>query len=187
MKSAPPIKLLFTLHYFFFPLGPTSLLSLSLSKMDFLSNLTKKNDDKDKPSSDEHKPTSGEPHSSATHHTSKSDLIHSAKVVADAANAHARREPDKYDKAEVAGATADLLNAAAEYGKLDDNTGIGKYVDKAEDLLRHYHSSHSADHAGKPAEHAGKPADHKPAKSEEHGSGGGAGDFMKMAGDFLKK
>ncbi|KAL8532441.1 hypothetical protein ACS0TY_008878 [Phlomoides rotata] len=151
--------------------------------MDFLSNLTKKNDDK--PTSGEHKPTSGEPHSSATHHSSKSDLIHSAKVVADAANAHARREPDKYDKAEVAGATADLIDAAAEYGKLDDKAGIGKYVDKAEDLLRHYQSSHSADHAGKSADH--KPADHKPAKSEEHGGGGGGGDFMKMAGDFLKK
>ncbi|KAL8550256.1 hypothetical protein ACS0TY_008903 [Phlomoides rotata] len=163
--------------------------------MDFLSNLTKKNDDKPtsdehKPTSGEHKPTSGEPHSSATHHSSKSDLIHSAKVVADAANAHARREPDKYDKAEVAGATADLIDAAAEYGKLDDKTGIGKYVDKAEDLLRHYQSSHSADHAGKSADHKSadhKPADHKPAKSEEHGGGGGGGDFMKMTGDFLKK
>lgn len=70
------------------------------------------------------KPNSHDP----TLHTKKSNLIHSAKVVADAAQAHPRAEPDK---AEVASA-ADLINASAEYEKLDDNTWIGKYVDKAE-------------------------------------------------------
>lgn len=159
--------------------------------MDFLSNFSK---------NDDPKPTSDDPNNH--HRPSKSDLMHSAKVVADAAQAHFRREPEKYDKSELAGATADLMNAASEYGKLDDNKGIGKYVDKAEDYLRHYHTSHSAGHAG-------KPGDHKPSKAEEHGGGsgggygdhgkktegflkkpsdgGGAGDFMKMAGDFLKK
>ncbi|XP_051149354.1 nodulin-related protein 1-like [Andrographis paniculata] len=76
---------------------------------------------------------------------SKSDLIlHSAEVLADAAQCQLRREPDKYDKDEVARATDDLLKAAAEYGKLDGNKGMAKYVDKAEDYLRRCKTPHSA-------------------------------------------
>lgn len=116
---------------------------------------------------------------------SKSDLVHSAKVVADAAQAHFRSEPEKFDKGEVAGAAADLLNAASEYGKLDDTQGIGKYVDKAEDYLRQYNSSHPGDAAAKPGEQASGavPAD----GDKKADQGGGAGDILKMAGDFLKK
>lgn len=115
---------------------------------------------------------------------SKSDLVHSAKVVADAAQAHFRSEPEKFDKGDVAGAAADLLNAAAEYGKLDDTQGIGKYVDKAEDYLRQYNSSHPGD--AKPGEQASGGA--APADGDKKADqGGGAGDYLKMAGDFLKK
>ncbi|KAL3644586.1 hypothetical protein CASFOL_009766 [Castilleja foliolosa] len=113
--------------------------------MDFLSNLTKK--DEPKPN-----PAAGDPNNPDNQlHSTKSDLIHSAKVVADVAQAHLRHEPEKYNKAEVAGATADLLNAASEYGKLDEK-GVGKYVDKAEDYLRHLNGGSHAD---------GKPGDHK--------------------------
>lgn len=160
--------------------------------MDYLSKLSK---------SDEKKPVSQHPNNpDHNRKPSKSDLLHSAKVVSEAAQSHFRHEPEKYDKSQLAGATADLLNAAADYGKLDDNKGIGKYVDKAEDYLRQYHTSHPA----------GKPGDHKPSNtggSGEHlgggggygdegrkgkkpsqgGQGHGSGDFLKMAGDFLKK
>lgn len=122
----------------------------------------------------------------AQHRPSKSDLVHSAKVVADAAQAHFRSEPEKFDKGEVAGAAADLLNAAAEYGKLNDTQGIGKYVDKAEDYLRQYNSSHAGDAAAKPEEQVSGGA--APADGDKKADqGGGAGDFIKMAGDFLKK
>ncbi|KAL6577768.1 hypothetical protein OROMI_010096 [Orobanche minor] len=153
--------------------------------MDFLSTLSKKNEPKLNPGGSD--PTNPDHHLKLK--PSQSDLIHSAKVVADVAQAHFRHQPEKYDKAEVAGATADLLSAAAEYGKLDDK-GIGKYVDKAEGYLRHYAGSQSD----------GNSSDHKTAGGatriaaggEEHSGGGegggGAGDFLKnMAGDFLKK
>ncbi|KAL0363879.1 UNVERIFIED_CONTAM: Nodulin-related protein 1 [Sesamum angustifolium] len=68
----------------------------------------------------------------------KPDLFASAKLVADAAQAQFSNEPDKYDKAKVAGATADLLDAASQYGKLDETKGVGKYVDQAENYLRQY-------------------------------------------------
>ncbi|GFP85135.1 hypothetical protein PHJA_000657300 [Phtheirospermum japonicum] len=133
--------------------------------MDFLSNLAKK----DEP----YKP--GDP-TNPNHqlHSTKSDLIHSAKVVADVAQAHLRHEPAKYDKAEVTGATADLLDAASQYGKLDEK-GIGKYVDKAEDYLRQLNDGSHPD---------GKPGAHKTAGNTKSTAGGGEG-FSK--GDFLKK
>ncbi|XP_057810772.1 nodulin-related protein 2-like [Salvia miltiorrhiza] len=157
--------------------------------MNFLSNLTK-NDDaqaqkvpaaKDGDDQAKKAPDSaaaaaaGEAH----HKPSKSDLMHSAKVVADAAQSHFRAEPEKFDKAEVAGAAADLLDAAADYAKLDDAQGIGMYVDKAEDYLRHYKGSGDPAAAAKPEGGAQGDADKK--------ADGGDGGLMKMAGDFLKK
>ncbi|KAH6763098.1 hypothetical protein C2S52_020531 [Perilla frutescens var. hirtella] len=126
----------------------------------------------------------------AHHKPSKSDLLHSAKVVADAAQAHFRSEPEKFDKGEVAGAAADLLDAAAEYGKLDGTQGIGMYVDKAEDYLRQYKGSHpdasTVAAAAKPEAHDSGASGQGDADKKADG-GGGAGDLIKMAGDFLKK
>lgn len=131
--------------------------------MDFLSNLTKHDDGQaqkkqDAKDDDDQSKKAAESAANAAAadalHTSKSDLVHSAQVVADAAQAHFRGEPGKFDKGEVAGAAADLLNAAAEYGKLDDTQGIGKYVDKAEDYLRQYKGSHPDDGAAKKEWHA---------------------------------
>ncbi|XP_073315363.1 nodulin-related protein 2 [Primulina huaijiensis] len=178
--------------------------------MDFLSDITKHDHDS-KP-----KPTSDHPTNPVhAHHKrpSNSDLLNSAKVVADAAKSHLRHEPQKHEKGMVANAAADLLCGASEYGKLDDSKGMGKYVDKAEDYLRQYHTTHSTttvvdSHGNKttttttsatvttdpekdPA--TGGVGDyvkmaedflHKPSGG---GGGAGAGDFMKMAGDFLKK
>ncbi|GER40563.1 hypothetical protein STAS_17242 [Striga asiatica] len=107
--------------------------------MNFLSNLSKNDESKHNPNEAKIEPNQLKP--------TKSDLIHSAKVVADVAQSHLRHEPDKYNEAEVANAAADLLNATTEYGKLDEK-GIGKYVDKAEGYLRHYHSSGEQKAAG---------------------------------------
>ncbi|KAL7110141.1 hypothetical protein ACP275_05G006100 [Erythranthe tilingii] len=156
--------------------------------MDFLANLSKKDEDHKKT-----KPVSQDPNT--TDHNrkpSKSDLIHSAKVVTDAAQSHFRRDPEKYDKGQLAGATADLLSAASDYGKLNDTDGIGKYVDKAEGYLRHYSSSHSPTHPGdhQTTSSGGgkKPSHGDGGKKPSHGGEGlGSGDFLKMAGGFLKK
>ncbi|KAI3467274.1 hypothetical protein Pfo_023937 [Paulownia fortunei] len=188
--------------------------------MDFLSSLAK---------GDQPKPTSDQPNSSDHQEKpSNYDLFASAKVVADAAQAQFRNEPDKYDKAKVAGATADILNAASEYGKLDDTKGIGKYVDQAEDYLRQYNTSQSTTPAPVPAPvpapasgenktttndapvpvptgdsgedktapvTVGDSGDDKAAPittttettDAEKPSGGGAGDYIKMAEGFLNK
>ena len=74
-----------------------------------------------------------------------SSLLSSAKVVADAARSTLQNEPaeKKHDNAEVAGAAADLLDAAQNYGKLDKTSGVGSYVDKAGNYLHEYETSHS--------------------------------------------
>ncbi|KAB1726108.1 hypothetical protein FNE60_30065 [Klebsiella pneumoniae] len=88
------------------------------------------------------------------------------------------------DKAKVAGAAEDLLQAAEDYGKLGE-TGYGKYVDKAEEYLHKYRETtgHDPPKAGdaKPAAGSGKES-----KSDEKHEGGGMGDVMKMAGGFFK-
>ncbi|CAI9775205.1 unnamed protein product [Fraxinus pennsylvanica] len=155
--------------------------------MDFFSN--QNHDEKGKPTPDH-------PHN-PNHHPkpSKSDLLNSAKVVADAAKSHLRHEENKVDNHKVAGAAADLLNAASEYGKLDDNEGLGKYVDKAENYLYKYHTSHSSTTTTTTYPHhstttttttetthtSGHPGG-------DHGhSKGGYGEYIKMAEDLLKK
>ncbi|BAT74771.1 hypothetical protein LR48_Vigan833s000500 [Vigna angularis] len=103
---------------------------------------------------------------------SSSDLLASAKLVADAAQSTLRNESDKVDKSKVADAAGDLLDAAGKYGKLDEQQGIGQYVDKAADYLHQYQ-----DKAAAPSQ----PADSKP---EE---GGGLGGLANLAGGFFKK
>ncbi|WVZ24646.1 hypothetical protein V8G54_003190 [Vigna mungo] len=103
---------------------------------------------------------------------SSSDLLGSAKLVADAAQSTLRNESDKVDKAKVADAAGDLLDAAGKYGKLDGQQGIGQYVDKAADYLHQYQ-----DKAAAPSQ----AADSKP---EE---GGGLGGLASLAGGFFKK
>ncbi|KAK1296540.1 hypothetical protein QJS10_CPB15g01345 [Acorus calamus] len=76
---------------------------------------------------------------------SKDELLSSAKLLAEAARATLSHESQKVDKARVAGATADLLDAASHYGKLEEKS-FGKYVEKADTYLHQYHSSHSTHH-----------------------------------------
>ncbi|KAK6242675.1 hypothetical protein SCA6_008064 [Theobroma cacao] len=139
------------------------------------------------------------PHNKPTSHHEKhppkssSELLSSAKLVAEAAKNSLHHESDKVDKGKVAGAAADLFGAASHYGKLDQAKGVGKYVDKAENYLHQYHSSHSTPnttHSG----HSTKPEKQsEPHASGGHGHGhqdsasGGYGDYLKMAQGFLKK
>ncbi|XP_038893443.1 nodulin-related protein 1-like [Benincasa hispida] len=136
--------------------------------MDFLSKLGGSSDKPQDQNPDHHK-------------TSASDLVSSAKLVADAAKSSFGGGGDSVDKGKVAGAAADLLGAASDYGKLDETKGIGMYVDKAEDYLNQYEKSHSAPH-GSGSE---PPKEEKAAEKEAGGSG--FGDYLKVAEGFLKK
>ncbi|KAJ8760928.1 hypothetical protein K2173_021966 [Erythroxylum novogranatense] len=133
------------------------------------------------PTESHHKP-------SKHHQTSSSDLLSSAKLVAEAAQATFRHDTDKLDKGRVAGAAADLLDAASHYGKLDENKGIGNYMEKAENYLRQYHTSHSTTTATPTTYSAPGHGETRPAPShgidysgEEKKSEG-----LKMAQGFLK-
>ncbi|CAI9096499.1 OLC1v1032661C1 [Oldenlandia corymbosa var. corymbosa] len=108
--------------------------------MDFLkkfaeTNISKAEESTEKPSS--------EPAAAAADHQSSnpSDLFSSAKLVAEAARSTIQKEEPKYDNAEVAGAAADLLDAAQTYGKLDKTSGVGSYIEKAETYLHEYETS----------------------------------------------
>ncbi|TKY58928.1 hypothetical protein E2542_SST16003 [Spatholobus suberectus] len=103
---------------------------------------------------------------------SSSELFASAKLVAGAAQSTFRNEGDKVDKAKAADAAGDLLDAAGQYGKLDDQKGVGQYVDKAADYLHQY-----------------KPGDASaPSQPESKGEeGGGLGGLANLAGGFFKK
>lgn len=157
--------------------------------MDFLS------DKSDKPSSHSHHPQ-----------PSSSELLSSAKMVGQAAMSTFHHESEKVDKAKVADAAADLLGAASHYGKLEE-TGFGKYVEKAENYLHQYHHSsqsptdevHPSSAApGATTVHNSAHSTHSPTTTMEHHSSsdysgeeaqseGGLGDYMKMAQGFLKK
>ncbi|KAJ6820479.1 nodulin-related protein 1-like [Iris pallida] len=119
---------------------------------------------------------------------SPASLLSSAKVVAEAAQSALRHDPESLDKAKAADAAADLLDAASHYTKLDQS-GYGKYVDKAEDYLHHVKPAPTGavDTAGD-----SKEGDKKPtvtageSEKDAEGGGGGSVDFMKMAQGFLK-
>ncbi|WJX50911.1 hypothetical protein P8452_37157 [Trifolium repens] len=118
---------------------------------------------------------------------STSELVASAKVVAEAAQSGFGKEVDKDKAAEAA---ADLLDGVSQYAKLDEQKGLGQYVDKAADYLHKYEGG--APPASKPdqpkVDDAAAAA--APAKSEDGGSAGGlgglGGDFAKVAGGFFK-
>nr|VDD07616.1 unnamed protein product [Brassica rapa] len=162
--------------------------------MNFLSDQVKKFSDSKLEEPDHNKPVEGT--EAANRPASSSELMASAKVVAEAAQAAARNESDKLDKAKVAGASADILDAAQKYGKLDEKSGAGQYLEKAEKYLSDFESSHSSGGAGTPpAAGAPPPAAGAPppvsqaepeAKKAEEESGGGLGGYAKMAQGFMK-
>jgi NTP pyrophosphatase (non-canonical NTP hydrolase) len=117
---------------------------------------------------------------------STSELVASAKVVAEAAQSGFGKEVDKDKAAEAA---ADLLDGVSQYAKLDEQKGLGQHVDKAADYLHKYEGG--APPASKPDQpKVDDAAAAAPAKSEDGGSAGGlgglGGDFAKVAGGFFK-
>ncbi|XP_057543083.1 nodulin-related protein 1-like [Amaranthus tricolor] len=109
--------------------------------------------------------------------TSTSELMTSAKTVAEAAQLACSQQTDKIDKAKVAGAAEDILGAAKTYGKLEQTTGIGQYVDKAEGYLHQLHGSSDT-----------HPPKEKPSGDGEGGGGDGGGlkNVAKGLGGFFK-
>lgn len=127
----------------------------------------------------------------SSHHNhptpTKAELMSSAKLLGGAAKAKFHHEPNeanKANKAEMAGAAADLLNAASHYGKLEDK-GMGKYVGKAEDYLHKYHTSHSQTAAGS-AQHLHS-SGHSGSNNQGDHHSGGYGEYVKMAEGIFKK
>ncbi|XP_059648798.1 nodulin-related protein 1-like [Cornus florida] len=124
------------------------------------------------------------------HQPTNAELMSSAKIVADAAKSSLGKDSSEVDKAKVAGATANLLNAANHYGKLDEK-GYGKYIDKAEDYLEKYsHTSTTTTTGGHG--HSTTTTTTTTSHSSSHSggegkTGGGYGDYLKMAQGFLKK
>nr|GME18046.1 nodulin-related protein 1 [Ipomoea batatas] len=118
----------------------------------------------------------------SSHHNhpapSKAELMSSAKLLGEAAKSklhHDPNKPNKTDKAELAGAAADLLNAASHYGKLEEkgmgdhhSGGYGEYIKMAEGIFKKHDESSTT------------------TTSQSH-SGNKYGEYAKMAGDFLKK
>ncbi|CAI9096500.1 OLC1v1032662C1 [Oldenlandia corymbosa var. corymbosa] len=135
------------------------------------------------------------PNKTSNHPTpSSSELLSSAKIVANAAKSQFNHDPNyKFDKAEVAGAAENILHAASQYGKLDEKGGgLGKMVGQAENYLHKYHSSQSTTttttttnpgHSTTTTHTTGT----KPHKEEHGGSGGGYGDYIKMAEGLMNK
>ncbi|XVE91580.1 hypothetical protein REPUB_Repub01dG0021900 [Reevesia pubescens] len=113
-----------------------------------------------------------------------SELLSSAKLVAEAAKSTVNNQSDKVDKGKVAGATADLLDAGQDYGKLDEEKGIGQYVEKAETYLHQYETSGQS--APTPNKAEAKPESHASGgDGKDSGSGGGVEDYLKKAQGFL--
>ncbi|CAN0896471.1 Nodulin-related protein 2 [Linum grandiflorum] len=135
------------------------------------------------PTPSDHKKEEG----SAAAAPSNAELMASAKVVAAAAqSAMQSKSADGIDKAKVADAAEDLIEAGNKYGKLDEK-GYGQYVDKAENYLRQYSggtkTTDGKSPADVPAEGAGKPAEEGAGKEEKSG---GIGGYAKMAEGFFK-
>ncbi|KAI5387348.1 nodulin-related protein 2 [Lathyrus oleraceus] len=126
---------------------------------------------------------------------STSELMASAKVVAEAAQSGLGKESE-VDKAKAAEAAGDLLDAVGQYAKLDDNKGAGQYLDKAADYLHQYESTNTNTTAAPPTSKPDQPKGDDAPKSEEAvksedgggsgGLGGLGGDFAKVAGGFFK-
>lgn len=123
-------------------------------------------------------------HSQKHRQPSTSELISSAKLLAEAAKSSMNHETDKVDKARAAAAAEDLLDAASRYGKLEEKS-FGKYVEKAETYLHQYHSSHSSTNStgsGHSATHTSHSAPHSGGDDSNSGSGYSSHSFTNSTG-----
>jgi hypothetical protein len=129
---------------------------------------------------------------------SSGDLMSSAKVVSEAAqSAFETKSVENIDKEKVAGASAEILDSASKYAKLEDKPA-GQYLEKAEVYLKQYSSggtekekteAPAAADAPKPAaEEAPKEPAPAPAAEEGKSSDGfGLDDVMKGAESLVEK
>ncbi|CAL9214921.1 unnamed protein product [Arabidopsis halleri] len=156
--------------------------------MNFISDQVKNLSSSKPEEPDQNKPVDGT--ETATRPATNAELMASAKVVAEAAQAAASNESGKLDKGKVAGASADILDAAEKYGKFDEKSSTGQYLDKAEKYLNDYESSQSTGAGSGPPPPASQdePASQPEpaAKKDDEESGGGLGGYAKMAQGFLK-
>ena len=167
--------------------------------MDFLSDLQKKANS----SSGTHHPEKHEQHQNPNQHQhqhhqpSNSELMASAKYLAEAAQSSFSHSSDKLDKARVAAAAGDVLAAASSYGKLEEKS-FGKYVEQAETYLHQYGHSSSQSHSTTTTTTSSHSSSHSTTThSKPHSAAGGHeseghsesgyGDYFKMAQGFLKK
>ncbi|KAM4110310.1 hypothetical protein ACB094_03G185600 [Castanea mollissima] len=163
--------------------------------MNFLSDLQKKSNTSSETRLPEEK---NDQNQNQHHQPSNAELMASAKVLAEAGQTTISQGADKVDKARVAGAAGDLLEAASSYGKLEQ-TSYGKYVEKAETYLDQYGnpSSKSQSHSTTTPSHSSTPSTTTDSEPHSAAAGGdheiegntesGAGDYLKMAQGFLKK
>ena len=116
---------------------------------------------------------------------SNSDLMASAKTVAEAAQLACTQKTDQIDKAKVSEAAEDVLEAAKSYGKLDDKSGVGQYVDKAEGYLHKFHAESATPGGAENKETEGEKKESSASdgaeKEKEKSSGGPMGGLMNMA------
>ncbi|KVH97703.1 nodulin-related protein 1-like [Cynara cardunculus var. scolymus] len=130
--------------------------------------------------------TEGDPKKANPDQPSASELLSSAKLVAEAAKCATSNQTEKIDKPKVAGAAADIIDATEKYGNFDETKGVGQYLKKAEDYLNDYEKS-GATPPPPPAKEEAPPAkEEKKVEKEESGSGFGAADALKAAGSFFK-
>ncbi|XP_031269566.1 nodulin-related protein 1-like [Pistacia vera] len=122
------------------------------------------------------------------HQPSPSELLSSAKLVAEAAKSTLNHDSNrKVDKEKVAHAAGDLLGAASNYGKLEDK-GYGKYLGQAENYLHKYGQKDSHSTTANSGHSAGTTAHSSSHHSDGHGkSGSEYGDYLKMAEGIFKK
>lgn len=127
---------------------------------------------------------------------SSGDLMSSGKLVAESAmSAFQEKSVENVDKKKVAGASAEILDSASAYAKLEDKP-VGQYMEKAEVYLKQYSAGGTeekpTDAAAPPAAAVDAPpkpeaeeeAPKEPApKPEAEESGGG---LFKMAQGFMK-
>ncbi len=128
---------------------------------------------------------------------SSGDLMSSSKLVAEAAKtAYEKKSVEGIDKEKVAGASAEMLDSAAKYGKLEDKP-VGQYLEKAEGYLKQYSSggtekektdAPAAADAPKPdAPKEAAPAPAPAAEEEKSSDGFGLDDVMKGAASLSGK
>ncbi|KAG0458468.1 hypothetical protein HPP92_023625 [Vanilla planifolia] len=121
--------------------------------------------------------------------SSISDIFSSAQVFAGAAKSAFSQDGSQVEKAKVAKAGEELLDATSKYGKLEEK-GYGSYVEKAEGFLQQFQSSetpvHSTPEKAAEVKEEQKNSEGDPSGGGVAGLGGEVGGYLKAAKGFFK-